>query len=86
MDPARGQSTSSLLLLNVCNTDTSSNHRLGKLDIRLVRLYTAQLVHVLEYLQTMEIMHRDLKPQNIMLDENYNIKIVSLEAPPRIIS
>lgn len=22
------------------------------------------------------IMHRDLKPQNIMLDENYNIKII----------
>lgn len=43
---------------------------LGKLDIRLVRLYTAQLVHTLEYMQGLEIMHRDLKPQNLMLDEN----------------
>ena len=43
---------------------------LGKLDIILVRLYTAQLVHTLEYMQGLEIMHRDLKPQNLMLDEN----------------
>lgn len=35
---------------------------LEKLDVNLVRLYSAQLVHVLEYLQTKEIMHRDLKP------------------------
>ena len=51
---------------------------LGKLDIKLVKFYTAQLVHTLEYLQKNEIMHRDLKPQNLMLDENYNIKVVSI--------
>jgi len=28
-------------------------------------------------MQGLEIMHRDLKPQNLMLDENFNIKIVS---------
>ena len=50
---------------------------IGRLDIRLVRLFTAQMVHVLEYLQKMQIMHRDLKPQNLMLDEKYNIKVVS---------
>ena len=49
---------------------------IGKLDIRLVRLYTAQIVHALEYLETKKIMHRDLKPQNIMLDNNYNIKLI----------
>lgn len=41
-----------------------------------MRLFTAQLVTVLEYLQTHQIMHRDLKPQNIMLDENYYIKVI----------
>ena len=29
-------------------------------------------------MQSLLIMHRDLKPQNIMLDQHYNIKIVSL--------
>lgn len=39
-------------------------------------MFTAQIVHTLEYLQGLEIMHRDLKPQNLMLDENYNIKFI----------
>ena len=43
-----------------------------------MKLYAAQIVHTLEYLQKKEIMHRDLKPQNLMLDDNYNIKFVSL--------
>jgi serine/threonine protein kinase len=37
----------------------------------------AQMVSVLEYLQQKDIMHRDLKPQNVLLDDNYNIKIVN---------
>ena len=51
-----------------------------KLDIRIVRAYGAQLVHTLEYLQTLEIMHRDLKPQNLLLDDKMNIKMVSLSS------
>ena len=49
-----------------------------KLDIRIVKAYGAQLVCTLEYLQTLEIMHRDLKPQNLLLDDKMNIKMVSL--------
>jgi hypothetical protein len=33
-------------------------------------------VHALIILQSKEVMHRDLKPQNIMLDAKMNIKIV----------
>jgi len=33
-----------------------------KLDLNVVRLLSAQLVDVLGYLQTKQIMHRDLKP------------------------
>ena len=47
-----------------------------KLPEELVKQYAAQLVSVLEYLQTKRVMHRDLKPQNIMLDENFNLKVV----------
>lgn len=42
----------------------------------LVKLYSAQLVSVMEYIQSKKVMHRDLKPQNILLDDNYNIKVV----------
>ena len=29
-------------------------------------------------------MHRDLKPQNIMLDENYNIKVIDFGDARRV--
>jgi serine/threonine protein kinase len=47
-----------------------------RLDLRIVKLYTAQMVHTLEYLQQNEIMHRDLKPQNLMLDHRWNMKFI----------
>ena len=36
------------------------------------------MVHALMLLQEHEVMHRDLKPQNILLDENMNIKFIDL--------
>ena len=34
----------------------------------LTKIYVAQMVNLLEYMQKKDIMHRDLKPLNIMLD------------------
>ena len=34
------------------------------------------MVNFLEYIQQENVMHRDLKPGNIMLDSNFNIKII----------
>jgi serine/threonine protein kinase len=47
------------------------------LSEEVVAAMTAQLVMALELLQSKKIMHRDLKPQNIMLDDNYNLKLVT---------
>ena len=34
------------------------------------------MTNALEVLQENNIMHRDLKPMNVMLDENYNVKLI----------
>jgi 3-phosphoinositide dependent protein kinase-1 len=45
------------------------------LRIDAVKFYSAQIISALEYLQTKNIFHSDLKPENIVLDENMNLKI-----------
>lgn len=47
-----------------------------KMSLALIKIYMAQLVNFIQYLQINSVMHRDLKPQNIMLDSNYNIKVI----------
>ena len=50
------------------------------LPIEIVRAYGAQLVVFLEYLHSeLEVCHRDLKPGNIMIDDNLYLKIVSIK-------
>ena len=51
------------------------------LSMEVTRIYAAQMVQCLYYLQKKGVMHRDLKPQNLLLDENMNIKFVS-DSPP----
>ncbi|KAG6899874.1 hypothetical protein C0993_005844 [Termitomyces sp. T159_Od127] len=46
--------------------------RLGSLSEEVVRFYVAQLSSALSFLHESNIMHRDLKPDNILLDERGN--------------
>lgn len=43
---------------------------------KLSLLYLAQLINAIEVLQNEDIAHRDLKPLNVMVDENYNLKLI----------
>lgn len=49
------------------------NHK--PLKEKFCRKYMKQLAQGLEYLLNKDILHRDLKPQNILLTNEYNIKI-----------
>ena len=48
----------------------------GQLSERIVRFYSAEIVLALEYLHKNNIMYRDLKPENMMLDMDGHLKLV----------
>ncbi|XP_070506281.1 serine/threonine-protein kinase S6KL [Chironomus tepperi] len=43
---------------------------------KLVQIYVAELAIVIEFLHNAGIIYRDLKSENILLDENYHIKLI----------
>jgi serine/threonine protein kinase len=48
----------------------------GPLQEELARFYFAQLLDGLHYLHRKGISHRDLKPENLVLDAQFNLKII----------
>jgi len=47
----------------------------GGLPISVCRYYGKQLVEALCFMHSKNVAHRDLKCENILLDENYDLKI-----------
>ena len=45
------------------------------LPLDLAQHYCAEIVDVLEYMHSKGIVHRDVKPENIMLSEDYHLKL-----------
>lgn len=41
----------------------------------MTRFYAAEIVLAIEYLHSMDIIYRDMKPENLLLDEKGHIKI-----------
>jgi len=48
----------------------------GKLNITTARFIAAEIVKALADLRQNEVIHRDLKPGNIMLDQDYHVKLI----------
>ena len=43
----------------------------GPLKIEAARFFAAHIINGLEYLREKRVVHRDLKPDNIVLNENW---------------
>ena len=56
------------LLFDLCQT-------LGGMGEDAGRFFLRQLVDVLDYIQSKGVVHRDLKLENILLDESLNLKV-----------
>lgn len=50
----------------------------------IVKLLFAQLVNYNQYMQEQNVMHRDLKPLNIMIDKHYNVKVIDFGDARRV--
>lgn len=44
----------------------------------MVRHYSKQLIQAVHYMHSMGVAHRDIKCENILLDANFDIKVVDL--------
>ena len=42
----------------------------------VIKFYAAEMVSFFEYMQKMNLIHRDLKPQNIMIDDKGHLKVI----------
>lgn len=43
----------------------------------MAKYYAAEMVSALQYMHEKRVVHRDFKPENILLDKNSHLKLVS---------
>ena len=56
------------LMTHICK-----NKRLSEIE---AQKYTRQIISAVDYLHAIGVVHRDLKVENLLLDEDNNIKII----------
>jgi len=56
----------------------------GALGEPIARTLFIQMINALSYLHSQNIIHRDIKPQNILFDDHYNIKIADFGLSTRV--
>lgn len=67
----------SYLVLELAENGSIFNHiaEKGRFKEKIARLYFRQLVSALEHIHAQGYAHRDVKLENLLLDENFNLKL-----------
>jgi serine/threonine protein kinase len=50
----------------------------GAFDEKICRFYFKQMIEVLDYVHSQGFSHRDLKLDNILLDSEFNVRVIDL--------
>ena len=49
--------------------------KVGRFPEERARFYAAQIILALEYVHKLDVIYRDLKPENVLLDQNGNVRL-----------
>eukprot|EP01012_Entosiphon_sulcatum_P052594 TRINITY_DN7228_c0_g1_i1.p1 TRINITY_DN7228_c0_g1~~TRINITY_DN7228_c0_g1_i1.p1 ORF type:complete len:405 (+),score=46.00 TRINITY_DN7228_c0_g1_i1:178-1215(+) len=50
--------------------------KMGCFEVSVISKITAELVNALSYLHSQKIIHRDVKPENVLFDHRYHVKLI----------
>eukprot|EP00128_Syssomonas_multiformis_P014602 Colp12_sorted_trinity150504_noHs@23531 len=59
-------------------------HRFGRFTSDVARFYVAEVVLAFEYLHDLDIVYRDLKPENLLLDHHGHVRITDFGFAKRV--
>ena len=54
------------------------------MELKTARFYMAQIILIIEFLHSKQIIYRDLKPENLMLDEEGYLKLIDFGTSKRL--